>query len=107
VSAAGHATLFDRAAVTGLLVSEWPPDCAPLRQRFLTRNRLIAGLTSGTIVVEAGVRSGTASTVRMAQELGRAVMAVPGPTTSAQSAGCHRLLQQEGVRLVTCVEDVL
>jgi DNA processing protein len=104
---AGHAALFDRIAEAGLLVSEWPPDVAPQRHRFLTRNRLIAGLTAGTIVVEAGVRSGTASTVRRAQELGRAVMAVPGPITSAQSVGCHRLLQQPGVRLVTGVEDVL
>jgi len=104
---AGHAALFDRVAGTGLLVSEWPPDCAAQRHRFAIRNRLIAALSSGTVVVEAGMRSGTTSTVRRALELGRTVMAVPGPVTSAQSAGCHRLLQQEDVPLVTCVEDVL
>ncbi len=104
---AGHAALFDRIAQAGLLVSEWPPDCPPQRQRFLIRNRLIAALCSGVVVVEAGVRGGAFSTVRRALELGRAVMAVPGPITSAQSAGCHRLLQEEDVRLVTCVEDVL
>jgi len=104
---AGHAALFDRIAAAGLLVSEWPPDCAPQRHGFCIRNRLIAALSSGTVVVEAGVRSGTTSTVRRALELGRAVMAVPGPVTSAQSAGCHRLLQQGDVQLATGVQDVL
>jgi DNA processing protein len=104
---AGHAKLFDRIAEAGLLVSEWPPDCAAQRHRFPIRNRLIAALSSGTIVVEAGARSGVFSTVRQSLELGRAVMAVPGPVTSAQSAGCHRLLQHEGVRLVTGVQDVV
>jgi DNA processing protein len=104
---AGHARLFDRIAGTGLLISEWPPDCAPQRHRFLIRNRLIAALASGTVVVEAGARSGAASTARRARELGRALMAVPGPVTSAQSVGCHRMLQEEDARLVTCAEDVL
>ncbi len=104
---AGHAALFDRVAATGLLVSEWPPDCTPQRHRFLIRNRVIAALAAGTVVVEAGARSGAASTARRTRELGRALMAVPGPITSAQSVGCHRLLQEEGVQLVTGVEDVL
>jgi DNA processing protein len=104
---AGHGRLFDRIATAGLLVSEWPPDCPPQRHRFLIRNRLIAALASGTVVVEAGARSGAASTARRARELGRALMAVPGPITSAQSIGCHRLLQEEEARLVTCAEDVL
>jgi DNA processing protein len=104
---AGHTNLFDRIAVTGLLISEWPPDCAPQRHRFLIRNRLIAALASGTVVVEAGARSGALSTARRARELGRALMAVPGPVTSAQSVGCHRLLQEEDARLVTRAEDVL
>jgi DNA processing protein len=104
---AGHATLFDRIAATGLLISEWPPDCAPQRHRFLIRNRTIAALAAGTVVVEAGSRSGAASTARRTRQLGHALMAVPGPITSAQSAGCHRLLQEEDARLVTGVEDVL
>jgi len=104
---AGHARLFDRIATTGLLVSEWPPDCAPQRHRFLIRNRLIAALAAGTVVVEAGARSGAASTARRARELGRPLMAVPGPVTSAQSVGCHRLLQEEEARLVACADDVL
>jgi DNA processing protein len=103
----GHAVLFDRIAEAGLLVSEWPPDVVPQRHRFQIRNRLIAGLTAGTVVVEAGVRSGVFSTVRWARELGRVVMAVPGPITSVQSAGCHRLLRQPGVRLVTDIGDVV
>ena len=104
---AGHARLFDRIAEAGLLVSEWPPDGAPQWDHFVIRNRLIAALSSGVVVVEASKRSGVLSTVRWALELERPVMAVPGSVTSAQSAGCHRLLQQEGVRLVTCVEEVV
>jgi DNA processing protein len=104
---AGHATLFDRIVEAGLLISEWPPDCAAQRHRFPIRNRLIAALSSGTVVVEAGARSGVFSTVQRARGLQRPVMGVPGPVTSAQSAGCHRLLQREGVQLITGVQDVL
>ena len=104
---AGHTKLFERIAAAGLLLSEWPPDCAPQRHRFLIRNRVIAALAAGTVVVEAGARSGAASTARRARELGRALMAVPGPVTSAQSVGCHRLLQDADARLVTCADDVL
>jgi DNA processing protein len=104
---AGHTMLFDRVSVAGLLVSEWPPDCAPKRHHFPLRNRLLAAFASGTIVVEAGARSGTFSTARRTRELGRPVMAVPGPVSSAQSAGCHLLLKQGTAQLVTCVEDVL
>jgi DNA processing protein len=104
---AGNARLFDRVAARGLLLSEWPPDCAPQRHRFLIRNRLIAALAAGTVVVEAGERSGAASTARRTRELGRALMAVPGPVTSSRSVGCHRLLQQEDVWLVTNGAEVL
>lgn len=107
---AAHGALFERIADTGLLVSEWPPGCAPYRRRFLIRNRLIAGLSAGTVVVEAAARSGTASTARRCRELGRPVMAVPGPVTSAASVGTHQLLRGEdgdGARLVCSAQHVL
>ena len=90
---AAHGALFHRIAETGLLVSEWPPGCAPLRHRFLVRNRLIAALTRGTVVVEAAARSGAQATAQRARRLGRQVLVVPGPVTSAMSVGCHELLR--------------
>lgn len=107
---AAHGALFERIAATGLLVSEWPPGCAPYRRRFLIRNRLIAALSEGTVVVEASARSGTASTARRCRELGRSVMAVPGPVTSAVSVGTHQLLRggdEGGARLVCSAAHVL
>lgn len=102
----GHAALFDRIAGTGAVVAEWPPGATPQRWRFLVRNRLIAALTAGTVVVEAGARSGARQTARRADELSRAVLAVPGPVTSAMSVGCHRLVREAGARLVTSAADV-
>jgi len=107
---AAHGALFERIIERGLLVSEWPPGCAPYRHRFLIRNRLIAGLSAGTVVVEAAARSGTASTARRCRDLGRPVMAVPGPVTSAASVGTHELLRgegEDGARLVCSAEQVL
>ncbi len=92
---AAHGALFHRIAANGLLLSEWPPGCAPLRHRFLVRNRLIAALTLGTVVVEAAARSGAQATARRAHDLGRQVLVVPGPVTSAMSVGCHELLRDE------------
>lgn len=105
----GNTELFERAAECGLLVSESPPGSAPQRRRFLTRNRLIAALGTGTIVVEAAQRSGAMNTARHARALGRILMAVPGPVTSGQSVGCHQLIahESEPARLVTCRDDVL
>jgi DNA processing protein len=105
----GNATLFTRAAESGLVISESPPGAAPQRHRFLTRNRLIAALSTGTVVVEAARRSGAANTAHHCTTLGRPVMAVPGPVTSPMSAGCHDLLRRETdpALLVTCVDDVL
>lgn len=94
---AGNETMFNRILQDGLLISEWPPGCAPMRQRFLVRNRLIAGLAAGTVVVEAALRSGARSTAARAQDLGTPVMAVPGPVTSAMSMGCLELLRSPGV----------
>jgi DNA processing protein len=104
---AGHASLLDRIAEDGLLVSEWPPGAEPFRHRFLIRNRVIAAATRGTVVVEAGARSGALQTLRRAGELGRCRMVVPGPITSAMSVGCHEQLRDPEVRLVTGVPHIL
>ncbi|MEX0913489.1 MAG: DNA-processing protein DprA [Demequina sp.] len=103
---AGHqdmlAALLDRGAV----VSEVPPGYAPHRSRFLTRNRLIAA-ASATVVVEAATRSGSLSTARHAAHQGRPVAAVPGPVTSASSAGCHDLIREGVATLETAPEEVV
>jgi DNA processing protein len=106
---AGNGALLARIADSGMLISEWPPNCAPLAHRFLVRNRLIAALTRGTVVVEAAARSGATATARRAQRLGRRVMVVPGPVTSAMSVGCHELLRdKEGdVVLVASASHVI
>jgi DNA processing protein len=104
---AGHARLLAHIANEGLVVSEYPPRGIPARHRFLVRNRLIAVLASGTVVVEAGWRSGARRTASDAALLGRPVMAVPGPVTSALSVGCHRLLREPGTVAVTCPEEVV
>jgi DNA processing protein len=103
-----HHGLFESILDCGLLVSELPPGCAPHRQRFLTRNRLIAALAAGTVVVEAAVRSGAKSTATHTRHLGRPLMVVPGPVTSALSVGCHQLLRDhpESV-LVTSAAEVV
>lgn len=103
----GHADLFAAIAAQGLVVSECPPDQAPTRPGFLIRNRLIAALGRGTVVVEAALRSGALNTARHARELCRPVMAVPGPVTSEQSAGCHELIREYGAMCVTTARDVL
>ena len=104
---AGHAGLFADIAAAGLVISEWPPGRHPARLRFLVRNRVIAALTCGTVVVEAGERSGALNTARHAAELGRPLMAVPGPVTSRQSAGCHRIIRDWGATCVTCAADII
>jgi DNA processing protein len=103
----GHTVLLDRIAATGLVVSEVPPGCAPSRIRFLTRNRVIAAISCGTVVVEAAIRSGALNTARWAQQLLRPVMGVPGPVTSAMSAGVHEMVRSEDALLVTDAAEVL
>ena len=103
---AGHSALLHRISSEGLLVSEYPPGVRPARHRFLTRNRLVAALSAATVVVEAGVRSGAASTAAWARALGRVVCAVPGPVTSMASAGCHELIRT-GAELVTRAQEVV
>src|SRR5215469_15814107 len=102
-----HSELFLAIAAQGLLVSECPPDRGPTRPGFLIRNRIIAALSRGTVVVEAALRSGALNSARHARELCRQVMAVPGPVTSDQSAGCHELIRDYGAMCVTCAGDVL
>lgn len=104
----GHEELFHRVgAAGGLLVSEWPPGATPTRRRFLVRNRVIAALTPGTVVVEAAVRSGALNTARNAAGIRRVVMAVPGPVTSRMSAGCHLLIRERGAECVTAAREVI
>jgi DNA processing protein len=97
----GHGRLLDRIVAQGAVISEIPPGSAPSRWRFLERNRLIAALSSGTVVVEAAWRSGALATAARAAELSRPLGAVPGPVTVSTSAGCHRLLRDGA----TCVCD--
>jgi DNA processing protein len=104
---AGHQRLLDQIAGCGVVVSEYPPGVRPARYRFLVRNRLIAAFAAGTVVVEAGVRSGARRTAAAAAALGRIVMAVPGPITSALSVGCHLLVREEQALLVTRAAEVI
>ncbi|WP_330460064.1 DNA-processing protein DprA [Streptomyces sp. NBC_00820] len=102
----GHTALIGRIAEQGLVVGELPPGDHPTPSRFILRNRVIAALTRGTVVVEAACRSGSLATARAAQRLGRFTMGVPGPVTSALSAGVHELLRGEAV-LVTDAAEVV
>ncbi|MFW2513617.1 DNA-processing protein DprA [Demequina sp. SO4-13] len=103
---AGNEDLLTRVLDQGAVVSEVPPGWAPHRSRFLTRNRLIA-CADATVVVEAALRSGALSTANRAAELARPVGAVPGPVTSAASAGCHTLIRDGLAVLVTGGADVV
>jgi DNA protecting protein DprA len=103
----GNATLLERIAAAGLLISEYPLGSTPQRHRFLARNRLIAASCRGTVVVEASLRSGSANTARRTRQLDRVLMAVPGPVTSTMSVGTNLLLRQQQARLVTSTSDTL
>ena len=101
-----HDALFARIADSGLMISELPPGSQPLKHRFLARNRVIAALSRGTVVVEAARRSGAMATASRALELGREVMAVPGPITSMASSGTNRLLHEGAARAVSEPSEV-
>jgi DNA processing protein len=103
----GHDALLERITERGAVVSEALPGQHPSRSRFLTRNRLIAAMSAGVVVVEAALRSGALNTAHWATQLSRHVMAVPGPVTSAMSAGPHRAVIDRGAALVTDAADVL
>lgn len=103
---AGNEELLRRIAVEGAVVAESPPGSVPSRHRFLARNRLIGAISGATVVVEAGLRSGAISTANHASALLRPLGAVPGPVTSAASAGCHQLLRGGQAVCVTSVADV-
>lgn len=104
---AAHADLIEQIARVGAVVSEVPPGSSPTRPRFLARNRVIAALTTGTVVVEAALRSGALSTLREAAAIARPVAAVPGPVTSMASAGCHAAVRDECATLVTDAAEVV
>jgi DNA processing protein len=103
----GNAPLLDAIAHDHLIVSELPPGAAPSRVRFLARNRLIAAISTGTVVVEAAHRSGARNTASWAVDCGRQLMAVPGPVYSAVSAGPHQLVRDGTASLVTSGAEVL
>jgi len=102
-----HERLFQAIGAHGALVSEHPPGRRPTRPGFLVRNRLIAALSRGTVLVEAAVRSGALNTARHARDQGRPLMAVPGPVTAESSAGCHLAIREWGAECVTGARDVV
>lgn len=101
-----HFELAHRIAQNGLLISEYPLGTPPLPANFPKRNRLIAGLAQGTLVIEAALRSGSLITARLSAEQGKEVFAIPGSIHSTQSHGCHSLIKQ-GAKLVESAQDVL
>ena len=101
-----HADLQEEVAGKGLLLAEQPPGTEPLARHFPSRNRIIAGLAAGTLVVEAAPKSGSLITARLAGEAGREVMAIPGSPLDARSHGCNQLIR-DGAVLVQTPEDVL
>jgi DNA processing protein len=102
-----HRSLLADITAHGAVISEYPPGSRPTRLRFLARNRIIAALGCATIVVEAAPSSGSMNTARYATQLARPLMAVPGPVTSALSAGCHELISRHDAACVTSAADIL
>lgn len=103
----GNTELFTKIKTQGLLLSEVPPHWRPARWRFLERNRIISALSDMTVVIEAGIRSGAIATANRASEIGRPLGVVPGPVTSAASAGCLTLLRETDATVVRGSNDIL
>ena len=103
---AENAALADEIAASGLIVSEYGPGTPPARHRFPARNRIIAALSLGVLVVEAGPRSGSLITARLAGDLGREIFAIPGSIHNPLARGCHQLIRQ-GAKLVEDAADIL
>lgn len=101
-----HRPLAERIIQAGVILSEYPLGAAPLPAHFPQRNRILAGLGAGTLVVEAAVQSGSLITARLAAECGREVFAIPGSIHNVQARGCHALIKQ-GAKLVETCEDIL
>ena len=99
--------LFEEIREKGILISEFMPEVKPITHRFLIRNRLIAALSKGTLVVEAAFRSGSLRTARDASEIFRPVMAIPGPISVPTSEGCHRLISERCAELVSSVSEIM
>lgn len=102
-----HSALIAHVAEVGLVVSEQAPGSHPMKRRFLSRNRIIAALSQGTLVVEAALRSGSLNTLNWADQLGRTTMALPGPVTSQQSGGTHEAIRTGKAVLVARGKDVV
>lgn len=102
---AGNQRLFDEITENGAIITEYLPGVMARPHRFLVRNRLIAALSRGTVVVEAAFRSGSLRTARDASDLLRPVMAIPGPINAPTSEGCHRLIGERSAELVSSVAD--
>jgi DNA processing protein len=102
---AGNQRLFDEIVENGAIITEYLPGVIARPHRFLVRNRLIAALSRGTVVIEAAFRSGSLRTARDASDLLRPVMAIPGPINAPTSEGCHRLIGERSAELVTSVAD--
>lgn len=102
---AGNQRLFDEITENGAIITEYLPGVMARPHRFLIRNRLIAALSRGTVVIEAAFRSGSLRTARDASDLLRPVMAIPGPINAPTSEGCHRLIGERSAELVTSVAD--
>ena len=101
-----NTSLYQDIVEKGLVISEYPPDLPPARYHFPERNRIISGMTYGTLVIEAMEKSGTSITVDQALDQGREVYAVPGSPLIPQTKGCHQMIQ-DGAKLVLGAQDIL
>lgn len=102
-----HSSLIQKISETGIVATERPPGTPPLKQNFLTRNRIIAALSTQVVVVEAALRSGSLSTANWANVIGRKVWGVPGPITSATSAGVHLGIRNQNMEILLESDDLV